>query len=93
MAKAKASKAKKTATPSDGKRSVRTIEIAGSLPCDLDTAGLALENAAGVIDALSVACRGVDIPDAFPGSLAKALNAALSEVRRADEALFGKGAA
>lgn len=69
-----------------GRRSIRTIEIAGSIRCDLDTAALALERAAGILDVLALACdTAVEARE-----LKRAIYAANSEVERADDALFGE---
>ena len=58
-------------------------------PNDLDTAGIALHQAFGILDVLTSIIDGIEAPETFPGSLEQAVYAALSEVRRADEALFG----
>ncbi len=72
-------------------RSVKTIEVAGSLPVDLDTAGVALSQARAILEVLIVACDGVVLPDTPTGTLEQCLYAAQSEIERADKAIFGKG--
>lgn len=44
----------------------------------------------GILNVLTVACRGVEIDGTSNGSLVRALYAAHGEVARAREALFGK---
>lgn len=72
------------------RRSVRTIEIAGNIPCDIDAAGIALSQARGILDLLSTACVGVHLPDAEHNTLELCVFAALAEVKRADAAIFGE---
>lgn len=90
MSRKQKAKARATKNKWDGRRSVRTIEIAGTLRCDLDTAGVALERAIGIIDLLIVACEGVYIPNTQGNTLNASLFTALAEVERANDAIFGR---
>lgn len=65
------------------------IVVATLFPCDIDTAYTALSQARGILDVLTVACRGVQIDGTYNGSLVQSIYAALSEVDRARQALFG----
>lgn len=59
-------------------------------PCDIDAAGVALSQAAAILDLLAVAAEGVSIPDTYVSTLTQAIYAAHSEVQRAHVALFGE---
>ncbi len=63
--------------------------IGARIPCDLDGADIALSQARAILDLLTVACDGIDIGDTYPGTLVGSLYAALAEVNRAREELFG----
>jgi hypothetical protein len=64
--------------------------VATRFPCDIDTADIALSQARGILDVLTVACQGLDIEGTYGGSLTQSLYAALGEIDRARTALFGR---
>lgn len=80
------SRAESVGRKPDGRRSIRTIEIAGSIRCDLDAAALELEQVAGILNVLVLACENATEAT----ELKRAIYAASSAVERANEALFGE---
>jgi hypothetical protein len=76
---------------SKARKKARTGEPA---PCpgadDVFTAGIALSQAYGILDMLTVACKGATVDgDVYDNSLEQSLYAVMSEVDRAHQALFG----
>jgi hypothetical protein len=56
----------------------------------VDAAAIALTQARGILDVLTVACKGLEIEGTYNGSLVQSIYTAMSEVDRAREVLFGK---